>query len=184
MISGGKVKLFPKRLDDAVRDYAWQTDSELSRLDASSPLTVGFNRYLLEYTVELGSKAQCKYQFAIDTIEGEHIGNCAYYDIGGQGVEAEIGIMIGDRCYWNRGYGADAVTALVNYIFDNTAIERIFLKTLDFNHRAQRCFARCGFTVCGELVKGGHSFVLMELYRCRWQGVIKPDVNLRTAARQ
>jgi RimJ/RimL family protein N-acetyltransferase len=168
MITGSKVRLCSKRLGDAARDYAWQTDPALSKLDASPPLTVKFTQYLVKYTGELGSNGQNGRQFAIDTLDGEHIGNCAYYSVNDRNSEAEIGIMIGNRSYWDMGYGADAITALTGYIFRDTAIERIFLKTLDSNKRAQRCFAKCGFTVCGELIKNGHSFVLMELYRYQW----------------
>ncbi len=169
MITGGKVGLYPKRLGDAVRDYAWQTDPELTGLDASSPLTMKFTQYLLDYADELGRNGQTKHQFAIDILDGEHIGNCAYFGINGEKGEAEIGVMIGNRGYWDMGYGADAVTVMVNHIFLTTKLSRIFLKTLDSNRRAQRCFSKCGFTVCGELIKNGHSFVLMELYRYRWQ---------------
>lgn len=169
MISGSKVRLCSKRLEDAVRDYAWRTDTELAGLDASTPLTMKFNQYLARYAGELNRSRQNGRQFAIDTLDGEHIGNCAYHSVNGDSNEAEVGVMIGDRNYWNRGYGTDAVTALVSYIFKDEKIERVFLKTLNSNKRAQRCFARCGFTVCGGLVKNGHSFVLMELYRCRWR---------------
>ena len=169
MIAGGKVRLYPKRLGDAVRDYAWQTDAGLTELDASSPLIMKFTQYLLDYAGELGRNGQNKHQFAIDTLDGEHIGNCAYFGINGKKDEAEIGVMIGNRGYWDMGYGADAVTVMVNHIFQETKLERIFLKTLDSNRRAQRCFAKCGFNVCGKLIKNGHSFVLMELYRHQWQ---------------
>jgi RimJ/RimL family protein N-acetyltransferase len=47
-------------------------------------------------------------QFAVDTLEGRHIGNCAYYNIDKGGGEAEVGIMIGERSYWDKGYGTAA----------------------------------------------------------------------------
>ena len=169
MITRNKVRLCPKRLSDAVDDYAWQTDLELTRLDASSPLTMDFTQYLLRYADELYRFRRLKHQFAIDTPEGEHIGNCAYYGIDDKRGEAEIGIMIGDRNYREKGYGTAAVTALVDHIFLETGLRRIHLKTLDDNERARRCFSRCGFTICGELIKNGHSFVLMEMYRHQWQ---------------
>jgi RimJ/RimL family protein N-acetyltransferase len=171
MTSGGKVRLRPGRLSDAVRNYTWRTDPELARLNASSPLTINFMLYLAKYACELGRAWQKRNQFAIDTLDGEHIGNCAYCSVNNGRGEAEIGIMIGNRSYWGAGYGADAVTALIDHVFRDTKLERISLKTLDSNKRAQRCFAKCGFTVCGGFTKNGHSFVLMELYRHRWQQI-------------
>ncbi|GAI03649.1 unnamed protein product, partial [marine sediment metagenome] len=56
-------------------------------------------------------------------------------------------------------------TTLVNYIFRQTNLNRIYLKTLDSNTRAQQCFTKCGFIPNGHLVKDGFSFILMELHR-------------------
>ncbi len=47
MIKGKKVVLRDKRLEDAWQDYAWKIDPELSRLDATIPLDVPFQTYLL-----------------------------------------------------------------------------------------------------------------------------------------
>ena len=58
---------------------------------------------------------------------------------------------------------------MVDHVFRTTGLDRIFLKTLDWNLRAQKCFAKCGFTACGEMRRDGHSFVLMELDRERWE---------------
>ena len=71
--------------------------------------------------------------------------------------------------YWDRGYGTDAVTTLVDYIFRETNFNRIHLKTLDWNTRAQKCFQKCGFTPCGHSFRGKYSFILMEIYRDQWQ---------------
>jgi RimJ/RimL family protein N-acetyltransferase len=91
-----------------------------------------------------------------------------YYNINDTGDEAEIGIMIGDRDYWEKGYGTDAITALVNNVFLRTDIKRVHLKTLDWNQRAQQCFKKCGFKPCGGLNRDGYTFMLMELYRKQW----------------
>ncbi len=77
--------------------------------------------------------------------------------------------MIGESDCWDRGYGTDAVDTLVDYIFTETGLQRIYLKTLDWNERAQRCFVKSGFIPCGEMVKNGHRFVLMEVRKEQWQ---------------
>ena len=165
MIKGGKIKLRSKRLPDARNDYAWQTDPELTQLDATPLLTMTFAQYLSEYTGELRYPSSARQQFAIETLEGRHIGNCIFYGIDKFKSEAELGIMIGDRDYWDKGYGTDAVTTLVDYIFSKTNLKRLYLKTLESNLRAQRCFQKCSFTPSGPLVKDGFSFVRMELHR-------------------
>ena len=169
MIKGRKVRLRSKRLDDAWKDYNCQTDIELTRLDAVSPLTATFNEYLSDYITVLRSSSSTRHQFAVETMKGEHIGNCTYYDVDETKGEAQLGIMIGARDYWDKGYGADAVSTLVDYIFCQTNLNRIHLKTLDWNIRAQTCFKKCGFTPCRCMVKDGFSFEIMELSREQWE---------------
>ena len=169
MINGSKVIVCHKGLADAPDDYAWQTDPELARLDAALLLTATFAQYLSDYTSELHYPSSIRHHFAIETLEGRHIGNCVYYDINETKGEAQLGIIIGDRDYWDKDYGADAVAALVNYIFRQTSLRRIYLKTLDWNGRSQKCFKKCGFTPYGHLVKDGFSFVFMEIYREQWK---------------
>ena len=169
MIIGSKVILRDKRLADALNDHTWRTDPELAQLDAAPLLTTTFAQYLSDYTSQLRYLLSTRHQFAIDTREGKHIGNCVYYGVNKTKGEAELGIMIGDRGCWDKGYGADAVTTLVSYIFHQTSLKRIYLKTLDSNRRAQKCFQKCGFTPYGHLVRDGFSFVLMETHRKQWE---------------
>ncbi len=169
MITGGKVVLRDKRLTDAADDYAWRTDPALAQLDATPLLTTPFTQYLSDYASELQYPPSTRHQFAVDTPDGKHIGNCVYYDINKTKGEAELGIMIGNRDYWDKGYGTDAVTTLVSYIFRQTNLERIYLKTLESNSRAQKCFQKCGFTPHRHVTRDGYNFVLMKLHRKQWQ---------------
>jgi RimJ/RimL family protein N-acetyltransferase len=166
---GTKVRLREKKLADARNDYRWQTSPELTQLDAMPLLTISFPRYLLDYTATLRDPSPKRRIFAIETFDGRHIGNCVCYNMDREKREAEVGIMIGESDYWDRGYGTDAVTTLVDYVFGAMDLQRIHLKTLDWNQRAQRCFLKCGFTPCGQMVRNGHQFLLMEMSREYWQ---------------
>lgn len=174
MITGKTVILREKRVADAREDYAWEIDPELAYLDADSPTTLTFSQYLADYVDELDNFSHTSRRFAIDTLDGKHIGNCSYYNISQTKGTAELGIMIGDRDYWSKGYGTDAVTILVNYIFGQTDLKSIYLKTLDSNIRAQQCFQKCGFTEYDHMVKAEFHFVLMEIHRNQWPGNSRP----------
>jgi len=169
VITGEKIKLREKKLSDVRNDYRWQSDRELAELDASPILIMSFSIYLLDYASVLHQQDHYRFPLAIETLEGKHIGNCTCYDIDEKKGEAQIGIMIGDRDYWDKGYGTDAVNTLVDHVFDVTRLNRLYLKTLDWNKRAQQCFAKCGFTPCGQLKRNSHNFVLMELKREQWE---------------
>ena len=161
-LNGSKTILRPKQMYDAVEDYEWRKDSELSCLDAAPPITLSFEEYSKYASISpVSSRWSC--HFAIQTLDGKHIGNCSYFDIDEFTAEAEIGIMIGDKDYWNDGYGADALSTVLQYIFSQTRLRRIYLKTLDWNIRAQKCFEKCGFKPCGRLNRDGYNFILMEV---------------------
>ncbi|NQT31243.1 MAG: GNAT family N-acetyltransferase [Deltaproteobacteria bacterium] len=169
MTGDGKTRLREKGLGDAGYDYSWQTDPELAALDAISPPSLSYPEYLARYAVELRYPSAQRQRFAIETLDGQHIGNCTCYAIDHKRGKAEIGIMIGNRDYWDKGYGADAINKLLEYIFGQTRLNRLYLKTLVANTRAQKCFAKCGFTPFGHLKRDGHNFMLMELQRRQWQ---------------
>jgi RimJ/RimL family protein N-acetyltransferase len=105
VIAGNRVRLREKKPTDARSDYRWQTDPELVQLDAVPPLTMSFSEYLLDYTAALRQPSSTRRTFAIETMDGELIGNCVYYNIDRARGETELGIMIGDRDYWDTGYG-------------------------------------------------------------------------------
>ena len=169
MITGKKVVLHNKMLTHARNEYSWHADAELAALDAAPQLTISFPRYFMDYAMELRLTNSAGRSFAIETPEGKHIGNIGYYAVDKVNGETELGIMIGDRDYWSKGYGSDAVNTLVDYIFRETNLKRIHLKSLEWNTRAHRCFQSCGFTPCGRRVSDVYSFTLMEITRRQWE---------------
>jgi RimJ/RimL family protein N-acetyltransferase len=165
---GDLIVLREKRLADAPDDYRWRTDAELARFDAARPFAAAYRDYLALYKDELAYPSPYRRSLAIEDNDGNHIGNARYYNIEAIRREAEIGITIGEREYWSRGFGTDAVKALVRHIFRVTGFRRIYLKTLDWNERAQRAFEKAGFRTCGRSRRAGNTFVVME-YMSAWQ---------------
>jgi len=168
-IIGEKVRLRDKKLSDVRNDYRWQSDPELARFDAAPTLKVAFAVYLLDYADSVHRPGTNRYPLAVETLDGIHIGNCTCYDIDEEKAEAQLGIMIGDRDYQDRGYGTDTITAFVDHIYRTTGLNRIYLKTLDWNLRAQQCFRNSGFITCGEFRRNNTTFMLMELLREQWE---------------
>jgi RimJ/RimL family protein N-acetyltransferase len=168
-IKGDKVIIRAKKSDDAVNDYRWQSDKELSALDAVSPLNLPFQDYYREYIETLVHPYPNRITFAVDTHDGIHIGNCVYYNIDKESNETEIGIMIGERYYWDQGYGTEIISTLIDYLFIRLKFQRIYLKTLITNIRAQKCFEKCGLVPCGYRHLDGYHFLVMDISRSRWQ---------------
>ncbi len=172
-IEGERVVLREKRLSDAELDYAWRCDPDLARLDAAEPLKTPFSTFLRRYQEDLRFPYLHWHRLAIETFDGKHIGNCVYHNGSGEPNEAELGIMIGDPQYRDKGYGTDVISTVVRHMFQDPGFDRIYLHTLDWNIRAQKCFSKCGFVTCGELVRGEYTFMVMELRRAWKRGRVE-----------
>jgi RimJ/RimL family protein N-acetyltransferase len=169
---GIKVALHEKSPDDTWNDYLWRIDEELSELDAARPLTMPYEQFLPIHKEEIRYPAPRSHRFAIMTLEdGTHIGNCMYYDLDLRRREAELGIMVGDRAYWNGGYGTEATGLLVDHLFEELELERVYLKTLEWNIRAQNSFIKSGFRQYGWGNQGRYRFMLMEIKLPEWDAL-------------
>lgn len=145
MIQGERLRLRPRKREDLLREVIWSADPEVQMFDP--PAGKVFNSQL----------------FSIETLEGRHIGTCGVYNR--IGSEGQVGIRIGDKDYWGKGYGPEAVHMLINHCFAVAGLSRIWLKVLPQNTRAIRCYEKCGFTECGKIAVGGYEFIMMELRR-------------------
>ena len=165
VVRGARVVLREKRPSDVAADYAWRSDPEMARFDAARPFSGSFDDYRALYEDELAYPSPFRRSLAIEDHAGRHIGNVMCYNIDLLRGEAEFGITIGVREYWARGYGSDAVCALLQHVFTATSIKRLYLKTLDWNERARRCFEKAGFAAYTTIRRGDHNFILMEVRR-------------------
>ena len=164
--SGRLVRLREKQLDDAELDYAWRADPELAVFDAAPPLSISFRSFVTTLAEELDSRSPTRRVFAIEEAERfEHIGNVMYYGYDVARGEAELGITIGNRDYWSRGCGAEATRLILGHLFEEVGLERVYLHTLTWNHRAQESFHKAGFRRVRAVHRMGHDFVLMEVRR-------------------
>ncbi len=74
------------------------------------------------------------------------IGTWSFFNFDQRNASAEFGIMIGEKIYWDRGYGTEAVRLLVKHGFDTLNLHRIFLRVFETNPRAIRAYEKAGFT--------------------------------------
>jgi RimJ/RimL family protein N-acetyltransferase len=98
-----------------------------------------------------------------------------YYDIDFGRKRTELGILIGDREYWSHGYGTDAVMTMLRHIFTETPITLVYLHTLDWNARAQKSFAKCGFKFIKKVRRDGHTFHYMEVIKDEWLALVNKE---------
>ena len=178
VVLGNKVLLRQKRVEDAEDDYWWRVDEELAALDATGPLRMAYPEFVRMYQSELRHPSLWMRRYAIDTFDERHIGNCMFYDIDMVAGEGELGIMLGNRDYWSKGYGLDAMAHLVEECFKSPTMKKLYLHTLEWNARARRAFAKCGFREVRPVRRAGRDFIRMEITREEWEEVRSKLVNL------
>ena len=166
---GVKVRIREKRETDIRNEYSWRIDPELSRLDATRPMTMSYEDFFRYSREEMQFPNYRSKRLAVETLEGIHIGNIMYYDLNMRSRQAELGIMIGDKEYWSSGYGTDTVNTLLRHLFTTLELDKVYLHTLSWNYRAQASFNKSGFKSVRDVKRGGQDFILMEVLRPDWE---------------
>ncbi len=161
---GDRVIVREKRVEDIEDDYEWRSNPDLAVFDGVPALRMSWADYKRIAESDIRHPIPRQLTFSIEDPEtGLHIGNCMYYDHDEYRSQAELGIMIGRSEYWSKGYGSDAVTLLLHYLFNEMKLKRVYLHTLKWNERAQKAFKKVGFEPIREVQRNGHIFILMEV---------------------
>lgn len=112
------------------------------------------------------------YSFAIESLnEGKYVGGCGINIVDWKNSNATLGIFIGDKNYWSKGFGTDAMTVLIKFVFYQMNIRKVKLSVYAFNERAIKCYEKCGFKKEGvlrdEIFKDGRYYdeIIMGILR-------------------
>ncbi len=139
VLHGERVLLRPVRPADVVAHREFATDRELAWLDSGNPHD--YPQVVENFLRDaVGEHAH----FAI-VVGDDYIGYCSLKMISSSEPLFELGIVIGDRNYWNRGFGREVVRRLVTHGFRDLGAESIELTTHGRNERAVCCFTAVGF---------------------------------------
>jgi RimJ/RimL family protein N-acetyltransferase len=155
----------------------WQRDSEYFRLlasEASYPYSVRAIKSWIEKDVEKDPPSFSL--FLIRTLEDNRL-------IGETGLDAVrdgrgdtfVGIGIGEREYWGKGYGTDAMRIILRYAFMELNLHRVSLDVFEYNPRAIRSYEKAGFKHEGRsrgvLHRAGRRWdlIYMGILRSEWE---------------
>lgn len=126
----------------------WSRDSQFWRLAHPIP---AFPELPKNVKRELEERPSDRSGFAIRTLNDDRlIGLIGLYTVFQPQREAFMGIQIGEREYWGKGYGTDALRVLLRYAFDELNLARVSLSVLEGNERAMRSYEKCGFKYEGR----------------------------------
>jgi RimJ/RimL family protein N-acetyltransferase len=162
---GDKCYLSPIDENDAPRYTAWFNDLEVTRNLTAFPWSLNE-----KHEKEVLEKITKEHVYGIHaSADDALIGNIGLHDVDHVHRCCELGVIIGEKAYWGKGFGEEAIRLLASYAFDYLNIRNIMLRVFEFNERAIACYKKIGFKLIGrrrqaiELERKVHDIVFMDL---------------------
>jgi RimJ/RimL family protein N-acetyltransferase len=142
-IVGDRIYLRPLEMEDIDSFILWLNDQEVRQyLMRISP----FNKIREKEFIERLYKDDREIVLGIVLKENDQlIGNIALHGISIPYRQAGLGIFIGDKTCWSKGYGTEALNLMLGHGFDQLNLHRVFLTVLSSNARAIRAYEKVGF---------------------------------------
>jgi len=174
LLRGERVFLRPAERSDLPTFVRWFADADMSSLLGNrAPFSEAseeqwFNRMLDNQGKDVFNFVMCRLD------DGTPFGTISLMRIDRENGSAGVGIAIGEKSMWGKGWGTDAMNALLDFGFGEVRLERIWLDVYDFNKRARRSYEKSGFSVEGIQRRAHFSegkyqdVVLMSILRDDW----------------
>lgn len=169
-LRGERIWLRPPQMPDAQHVFHWERDDEVWRYDPYRPYSQTMKDFLPTFERNYVRGNGRQYWFIIEDELHTPIGTITYFNIDSRAGQAEVGLGIGDKTRWGKGYGAEAIRTLVQYLFRPAGFARLYAETALANAPARKAFARAGFTEVGQIFdprSSGDPWVLLEIWKLR-----------------
>ena len=152
MIYGDRIRLVAIEKEDLPLFVKWLNDPEVrDGLALYLPMSMAQEENWFDEMLKRDPNTQ---PLSIEVRQGDEwvkIGNMGFFDFDHRARKAEVGIMIGNKDFWNQGYGTEAMTLLLKHGFETLNLHRIMLQVYEDNPRAIRCYEKVGYVHEGRL---------------------------------
>lgn len=145
---GERIRLVPVDAERHLENYyRWLNDPEITDglLIGHRPITRVWEE---DYVRSIGTDPSVV-SFAIETLEGQHIGATGIHRIDHEHRTAETGIFIGEKSFWGQGYGVDVVRTRTRYCFNQLGLQMLRTSHLQGNLRSRRMLEKAGYREIG-----------------------------------
>lgn len=146
MFYGERIRLRRDERSDLPMFVEWLNDPLVRRfLSLHLPISQANEEGWFEKMLTLPPAEQ---PFAIEIMEKGGwclIGNCGFFDFDQRVRSAEVGILIGEKTAWNKGYGTEVMRLLLRIGFETLNLNRIFLRVDRDNLGGIRAYEKAGF---------------------------------------
>jgi RimJ/RimL family protein N-acetyltransferase len=150
-LTGERVYLRPMEMTDLDGPYFdWLNDYEVTRFleTGSFPTTTATLRNYLENIAKHPNNVMLA---IMDKKTNRHVGNVKLGNIHPLHRNADIGIMIGDKSFWGKGYGSEAMALIIEYGFTRLNLHKITLGVYADHEGAVNSYKKLGFKMEGTL---------------------------------
>jgi len=150
-IPGKHVLLRAIELQDLPRLQQWANDPALQRLLGGWHFPTSMqDQHAWFATLSCQSANQ---RFAIEH-QGELLGTVNLVSIDWKNRHAFEGLMLGDPASRGKGYGRDALMALMRYAFDELGLARLDTDIIEYNDSSLKLHEKCGWLLEGKKSNG------------------------------
>lgn len=175
MLKGKRVTLRAIERGDLLLLCQFNNDVEIELAGGGDPpYPQSLARMEADYESKVSKGGRDDPWFAI-VVEEKLIGQCALHNFDDFGGSCELGIGIGDKTYWGKGYGKEAVQILLHWAFRYRNMRRVWLTTTGDNARAIRCYLACGFQEEGRQRKHVWSGNAADYVDFVYMGIMKEE---------
>jgi len=139
----------------AKQEARWERDTEFHRLADFRPARLYSEKKVKEWIekdIEDGFKPE-RYFFSIRVLKDDTLIGFLSLWLNLIHSEVWVGIGIGEREYWGKGYGTDTMRLCVQYSFMELGAQRVSLGLHEYNPRALRAYEKAGFQLEGRTRK-------------------------------
>ncbi|MBL8045579.1 MAG: GNAT family N-acetyltransferase [Anaerolineales bacterium] len=180
LFTGSLLRLTaPYSLAEAETMARWTHDSEFARLlDSGANYPLSAPDLIERYSDFKPEVAADNFLFFLRPLAEEtFLGFMTLEDIMWRNGNAWVGIGLGERAYWGRGYGTEAMRLISRYAFAELGLHRLSLTVFEYNSRAIRSYQKAGFVEEGRfrgyVAREGRRWdlVFMGLLREDWLNV-------------
>jgi RimJ/RimL family protein N-acetyltransferase len=145
LLRGERLWLTALTRSDAAVMARWEYDSEYLRLLDASPARPRSEEEIARWLDSI-FRSPTDYTFGLRLIDTDDLIGWAQLD----GVDwahrtTSLGIGIGNRTFWDSGYGSEAIGLLLDFAFDELNLHRVYLTVFSYNQRAIHLYEKLGF---------------------------------------
>ena len=148
-IIGGKLYLRGLKRSDLEGNYfAWLDDREVTQFMDSGVFPNAMEKMEDFYRSTVLSHDNAIFAI-VDKKTDKHIGNIKLGPINWISRFAPLGIMIGNKEFWGKGYGTEAIGLVVDYAFNRLNLHKVVAGVISINHGSVKAFQKAGFETEG-----------------------------------